>query len=53
MRAYDYNLRNELVRVTDPAGNMWSYAYDLPSRERTVSDPDAGATTYSHDDAAN
>ncbi|MER7455768.1 polymorphic toxin-type HINT domain-containing protein [Micromonospora sp. NPDC126480] len=48
---YDYNLRNELVSVTDPAGNIWRYSYDLLGRQRTVGDPDAGTSVFNYDDA--
>lgn len=49
--SYAYTRRGELETITDPAGNIWSYTYDLAGRKATVSDPDQGTTTNAYNDA--
>jgi RHS repeat-associated protein len=48
---YAYNAKNQLVRVTDPAGNRWEYTFDLRGRQTRTSDPDRGVTTDVYNDA--
>jgi RHS repeat-associated protein len=48
---YTYNRKNQLVRVTDPAGNRWDYAFDVRGRQIQADDPDKGRTTTTYDDA--
>jgi RHS repeat-associated protein len=48
---FDYNRKGELVRLTDAAGNVWSYKYDLQGREIENVDPDKGTTLTRHNDA--
>jgi RHS repeat-associated protein len=48
---YTYTRKGELEKITDPAGNSWSYGYDLRGRKTTVNDPDKGATTNGYNDA--
>jgi RHS repeat-associated protein len=45
---YEYNQKNQLVRVTDPAGNHWEYTYDLLGRKIQEIDPDKGTTTTTY-----
>jgi RHS repeat-associated protein len=45
---YQYNQKNELVGVTDPAGNHWEYTYDLLGRKIKEIDPDKGTTTTTY-----
>ncbi|MDT0267661.1 polymorphic toxin-type HINT domain-containing protein [Streptomyces sp. DSM 44915] len=47
---YAYTPRDELARVTDPAGNEWSYEYDQLGRRTHTHDPDAGTTVSTYDD---
>lgn len=42
---YGYNRHGRLERVTDPAGNTWTFDYDLRGRKAAVHDPDTGTTT--------
>jgi RHS repeat-associated protein len=48
---YTYNRKEQLVRVTDPAGTHWDYGYDLRGRQTSISDPDKGAAQSTFDDA--
>ncbi|MFU8853055.1 RHS repeat-associated core domain-containing protein [Micromonospora sp. SL1-18] len=48
---YTYTRAGELATVTDPAGNVWRYDYDLRGRKVRDTDPDKGATSYTYDDA--
>lgn len=45
---YEYNRKNQLASVTDPAGNHWEYTYDLLGRKITEVDPDKGTTTTTY-----
>lgn len=47
---YHYTPRNELDKVTDPAGNHWTYTYDQLGRKISTTDPDQGTTTTTYDD---
>lgn len=49
--AYRWDLKDQLVGVTDDAGNEWSYSYDLAGRKVEAVDPDAGTTSYTYDGA--
>ncbi|MDG4769665.1 polymorphic toxin-type HINT domain-containing protein [Solwaraspora sp. WMMD792] len=49
--SYGYNPRDELTTVTDPAGNQWTYTYDLLGRRTGTVDPDAGTSTSTYDNA--
>lgn len=48
-----YNAAGDKTKVTDSAGNVWSYQYDLLGRQTSASDPDTGTTTTSYDAAGN
>ena len=39
--AYQYDVRGNLVGVTDAAGNHWSYVFDSLGRKATMIDPDS------------
>ncbi|GAA3651214.1 hypothetical protein GCM10022267_41890 [Lentzea roselyniae] len=43
-----YNFKGQLEQVTDPAGNKWSYVYDLLGRKWKETDPDRGTTTVEY-----
>ncbi|MFJ1901698.1 MULTISPECIES: RHS repeat-associated core domain-containing protein [unclassified Streptomyces] len=47
---YSYTPHGELAKVTDPAGNSWSYTYDQLGRQTRTDDPDKGVTTTKYDD---
>lgn len=46
---YKYNAHGRLQSVTDQAGNVWSYKYDLRGRPYETKDPDKGTTTVTYD----
>ncbi|MCA2218229.1 RHS repeat domain-containing protein [Jidongwangia harbinensis] len=48
---YTFNAKRQLQKVTDTAGNTWSYTYDLRGRQLTFTDPDKGKTTNEYDNA--
>ncbi|MFE9689124.1 RHS repeat-associated core domain-containing protein [Micromonospora sp. NPDC005806] len=48
---YTYTRSGDLATVTDPAGNVWRYTYDLRGRKVRDDDPDKGTTTYTYDNA--
>ncbi|MGI5153101.1 polymorphic toxin-type HINT domain-containing protein [Plantactinospora sp. CA-294935] len=47
---YSYTLKDQLTRVTDPAGNEWRYRYDIRGRQIEAADPDKGTTTSTYND---
>jgi RHS repeat-associated protein len=47
---YAYGRKNVLATVTDPAGNTWTYTYDLRGRKTRVDDPDQGTQTMTYND---
>jgi RHS repeat-associated protein len=49
--AYTYTPAQKLATITDPAGNAWSYTYDLLGDQLTQADPDTGTTTSTYDAA--
>lgn len=49
--SYTYNAKNQLIQVTDPAGNKWTTSYDMRGRITQTSDPDNGTVTTAYDDA--
>jgi RHS repeat-associated protein len=48
--SYGYSPRGEPIRVTDPAGNAWTWTYDLMGRLTDTTDPDKGASHSDYDD---
>jgi RHS repeat-associated protein len=48
---YAYDPAGHLTQITDPAGNTWSYGYDLRGRQVRSDHPDKGLTTMSYDAA--
>ncbi len=46
---YTYWPSGELKSTTDPAGNAWSYKYDVQGRKVEESDPDKGITKFTYD----
>uniref|UniRef100_UPI000A4E00E6 RHS repeat-associated core domain-containing protein n=1 Tax=Herbidospora sakaeratensis TaxID=564415 RepID=UPI000A4E00E6 len=47
---YGYTPAGQLSSVTDPAGNQWTYTYDLRGRKTQDEDPDKGTTTFTYND---
>lgn len=47
---YEYTPTGRLSKLTDPAGNVWSYTYDQRGNQLTANDPDKGTTNSSYDD---
>lgn len=48
---YTYTPAGLLETVTDPAGQQWTFGYDMRGRQTTADDPDTGTTTVVYDDA--
>ncbi|MCA2176372.1 type IV secretion protein Rhs [Nonomuraea glycinis] len=48
---YTYDPAGRMNSVTDPAGNVWRYTYDMRGRETRTEDPDKGVTTFTYNDA--
>ncbi|MEV4039125.1 ricin-type beta-trefoil lectin domain protein [Streptomyces umbrinus] len=48
--SYTHTKQGALEKLTDPAGNTWSYAYDQLGRQITADDPDKGITRSTYDD---
>ncbi|MFD7153011.1 RHS repeat domain-containing protein [Kribbella sp. NPDC059898] len=48
--SYTYTPAGQLASVTDPAGNVWQYTYDVRGRKIEENDPDRGTTTYTYND---
>ncbi|WP_377273554.1 polymorphic toxin-type HINT domain-containing protein [Peterkaempfera sp. SMS 1(5)a] len=47
---YDDTPSGKLAKLTDPAGNIWSYTYDQRGNPHQAVDPDNGTTTSVFDD---
>ncbi|WP_306826863.1 RHS repeat-associated core domain-containing protein [Catenuloplanes nepalensis] len=45
---YGYNRKGHLAKVTDTAGNEWTYGYDIKGRQISASDPDRGPMTVGY-----
>jgi RHS repeat-associated protein len=50
---YSYDPSNRMTGMTDPAGNQWSWTFDVLGRQLTAVDPDTGTTTKTYDVAGN
>jgi RHS repeat-associated protein len=48
---YEYDRKGQLAEVSDPAGNQWTYVYDLRGRQVESHDPDSGLTRKTYDNA--
>nr|WP_198151319.1 polymorphic toxin-type HINT domain-containing protein [Kibdelosporangium sp. MJ126-NF4] len=46
---YKYNAQGQLERMTDAAGNAWTYGYDFLGRQDRSKDPDSGARGSTYD----
>ncbi|MEU1040187.1 HYD1 signature containing ADP-ribosyltransferase family protein [Streptomyces sp. NPDC005907] len=47
--SYGYTPAGQLSKVTDDAGNVWTYEYDQLGRKKKTSDPDTGDATFTYD----
>jgi RHS repeat-associated protein len=47
---YTYNRKDQLAKVTDPAGNEWAYTLDIKGRQIEARDPDKGTTRSDYND---
>ncbi len=45
---YTHTPTGQQATVTDPAGNVWKYYYDLQGRQIRADDPDRGTTTTTY-----
>jgi YD repeat-containing protein len=50
---YGYDASCQMTQTADPAGNMWSWAFDVLGHQTKAVDPDTGTTTSTYDDAGN
>ncbi len=50
---YEYNVADQLIKVTAPNGAITEYVYDDLGNLLSETSPDRGLTTYTHDDAGN
>ncbi|MGH1429403.1 MAG: hypothetical protein ACRBEE_15815, partial [Arenicella sp.] len=50
---YEYNVADQLIKVTAPNGAITEYVYDDLGNLLSENSPDRGTTTYTHDDAGN
>ncbi|MFJ3583330.1 RHS repeat-associated core domain-containing protein [Streptomyces sp. NPDC090127] len=48
---YGYDARGNRNKVTDPAGNVWTYTHDARGRITSATDPDTGDIAYGYDNA--
>jgi RHS repeat-associated protein len=46
---YKYDAQAQLERMTDAAGNVWTYGYDFLGRQNHTTDPDSGEHTLTYD----
>ena len=51
--SYSYDLLDRMTKVTDTAGNQWSYTFNLQGETVATSDPDKGAATMEYDEVGN
>ncbi len=50
---YEYNVADQLIKVTAPNGAVTQYAYDDLGNLLSETSPDRGTITYTHDNAGN
>ncbi len=50
---YGYNNAGTLNRMSDQAGNTWTWNYDLLGHQTSATDPDTGTTTTTYDSGGN
>jgi YD repeat-containing protein len=50
---YNYSIRDELVKITDSKGNVFSFGFDELGRKINMTDPDMGIWLYVYDKVGN
>ena len=50
---YEYNVTDELTKVTDAANNLTTISYDELGRKTSMTDPDMGSWSYTYDAVGN
>ena len=50
---YEYDVNDQLTRITDSQGNVKTLTYDGLKRKTFMNDLDCGITTYTYDEASN
>ncbi|HTL57157.1 MAG TPA: SpvB/TcaC N-terminal domain-containing protein [Candidatus Limnocylindrales bacterium] len=50
---YEYDLNDQLTRITDSQKNIKTFGYDGLKRKIEMNDPDRGRMVFSYDDASN
>jgi len=51
--SYAYDANYNIIRTTDPKGNVWTYAYDVRNRKTSQTDPLGHTTSYTYDATGN
>ncbi|MBI2575831.1 RHS repeat-associated core domain-containing protein [Candidatus Woesearchaeota archaeon] len=51
--SYEYDVNDNLIKITDNAGNEFKFTYDSLGRKVKLEDPDIGIVTYEYDAAGN
>ncbi|WP_165953678.1 RHS repeat-associated core domain-containing protein [Streptomyces sp. 8K308] len=46
---YGYDIAGNMTRMTDAAGNTWSWSYDARGNRTSADDPDTGVVTTAYD----
>ncbi|NJP42545.1 RHS repeat-associated core domain-containing protein [Actinacidiphila epipremni] len=47
---YAYDPRGDLIKLTDPSANVWTWTYDQLGRQVKAVDPDTGTNTKAYND---
>ena len=50
---YEYDLNDQLIRITDSQNNVKTFAYDGLKRKTLMSDPNRGVMRFAYDDGSN
>jgi len=51
--SYEFSPQGRMSAMVDPAGNRWTWSYDLHGNTTVSNDPDSGTTTSTYDLAGN
>jgi RHS repeat-associated protein len=47
---YAYDPQGSMVSMTDPAGNQWSWGFNVLGQQTSATDPDTGVSSATYDD---
>lgn len=50
---YAYNSRGDMTAMTGPAGNRWTWEFDVAGNKVLANDPDTGSTRFTYDAVGN